>query len=452
MKAIAILILATVGVSGGAAARAAQSAATGAVPSAAEVHEQRAITLNAVYINQLAEQMRANNPALAASRARTNAAGAAIGGVRRWEDPMVRLGGMAAREEFRASDGDLMYGVDQKLPLFGKPALARRVAERELATETANAESQFQNARRELAKELFSAALAEETIRIGRQDLGWLTAISQTLDAKYRVGQATLVEVLQVQNEAVRRTNQLQVELESLTTERLVLNRMLGRGVDSPWPSLELPPAAQPIPYTEKLMNVALRYEPRREVLRKQIEHAQAQLAVVKRQQWPDITASAEARNYTGDGSFRQELLVLSMNVPWFNRTRYKSDIRREEAKIDAIRYELADFDLALRQEVRQLTIRIEAARRQALLYKQDIWPRSQSALESASAGWESGRNTFRDLMDARRMVLESQLMYARSIAEQYQAMTDLVLCCGIGDFEALEMIGAIGEEKRNEK
>jgi hypothetical protein len=33
--------------------------------------------------------------------------------------------------------------------------------------------------------------------------------------------------------------------------------------------------------------------------------------------------------------------------------------------------------------------------------------------------------------------------MYARAVAEQYQMMSDLVLCCGLGDFEALQMIGA---------
>ena len=40
-------------------------------------------------------------------------------------------------------------------------------------------------------------------------------------------------------------------------------------------------------------------------------------------------------------------------------------------------------------------------------------------------------------------MLLEGRLMYARAVSEQYQMLSELVLCCGIGDLEALQMIGA---------
>jgi hypothetical protein len=48
-------------------------------------------------------------------------------------------------------------------------------------------------------------------------------------------------------------------------------------------------------------------------------------------------------------------------------------------------------------------------------------------------------------------MLLETRLMYARAVAEQYQMMSELVLCCGLGDLEALEMIGAEPDERKNE-
>ena len=52
----------------------------------------------------------------------------------------------------------------------------------------------------------------------------------------------------------------------------------------------------------------------------------------------------------------------------------------------------------------------------------------------------------FRDVLEARRMLLDARLMYARGVAEQYQMMSELVLCCGLGDLEALQMIGAMPE------
>jgi hypothetical protein len=101
---------------------------------------------------------------------------------------------------------------------------------------------------------------------------------------------------------------------------------------------------------------------------------------------------------------------------------------------------------------VHQLTVKIDAARREAVLYRDQIIPRSQSALDSARSGWEANCNTFRDVLDARRMLLEGRLMQARAVAEQYQMLSELVLCCGLGDMEALQMIGAQPEVSPAEK
>jgi IS5 family transposase len=48
----------------------------------------------------------------------------------------------------------------------------------------------------------------------------------------------------------------------------------------------------------------------------------------------------------------------------------------------------------------------------------------------------------FREVLEQRRALVETRLMYARAVAEQYRMMSDLVLCCGLGDFESLRMIG----------
>jgi hypothetical protein len=59
--------------------------------------------------------------------------------------------------------------------------------------------------------------------------------------------------------------------------------------------------------------------------------------------------------------------------------------------------------------------------------------------MESAHANWLAGRGMSFDVMEARRMLLDAQVQYARAVSEQYQMMSELVLCCGLGDFEALE-------------
>jgi len=405
------------------------------------------LQLSPPLLTELAEEMRQKNPALQAARARTNAAAAGLSAIRSWEDPMARLGGVAAREAFRASDGDVIYGVDQKLPLFGKPKLARRVAQADLAAETVQETYQFQILKRELAKAAFRTALADEVIGLGAQDLTWLQTIAQAVERKYAAGQATLLEVSQAQNEQAKRATQLHTDHDNLAHERVSLNRLLNRDLHSPWPVLTLPPLAGPVVYNERLVRFALKNEPRIKVLRQQISRAEASVDLTRSQRLPDVGVGLEGRNYTGDGSFRQGSLVLSMSLPWFNAGKYRSEVTRDQAKLKAAELDLSDYELSVREEVHHLAVKIDAARREALLYRDEIIPRSESALESARSGWESNRSTFRDVLEARRMWLDGRVMYSRALAEQYQMLSELVLCCGLGDLGALQMIDALPEE-----
>lgn len=411
-----------------------------------ETAEADPIALSAAYVNQLAEEMRTNHPALRAAHARTNAAAAGVAGVRTWDDPKIILGGMAADQEMRAEDGDIIYGAEQKLPLWGKPALARQVARAELAVETANAQYQFQILKRELAKTAFRAALAEQVVAIGKQDIAWLQTMTAAANVKYEAGQATLVESLQIQNEQTKRATQLHTDQENLAHARVSLNRLLNRDLQSPWPQLDLPAVAGPVYFNQQLVSYASKYEPKLRMMREQVNQARATVDSTRRSRMPEVSAGAVSRNYSGNGDWRQAEFMLNFSLPIFNTKKYRADIRRDEARLQATELDAVDYELTVREEIHALTVKIDAARREALSYRDDIVPRSESALNSARASWESGRGSFRDVLDARRMLLEGRLMYARAVSEQYQMLSELVLCCGLGDLEALQMIGAVPE------
>lgn len=409
----------------------------------AAVADPNAVVLTADYLGRLAEEMRTNNPALRSAGAMTNAAAAGVAAVRTWEDPMALVGGMGARDDMRADEGDLIYGLEQKLPLFGKPGLERNVARAELATETAKLDYQFQRMRVELARAAFRAALAGRVVAIGEQDLAWLDSMKQLVENNSRVGQASLVDILQIQNEQSKRANQLLTDRSQLAHEKVSLNRLLNRAPVSPWPELALPPLAGEVPYNQRLVDFALKYEPKTLLQQQQIKQSEARVAVTRQQRYPDVSAGFEARNYSGDGSFRQGMLVLRVSLPWANTEKIHADIRREQSRLSAAQFELADEQLAVREELHLLTIKVDTARRDALLYRDQIIPRSEATQASVRAGWQAGRNPFREVLDTHRMLLDARLMYVRAVAEQYQMLSELVLCCGLGDLSALPMIGA---------
>ncbi len=402
-----------------------------------------------VFISQLAEEMRANHPALQAAYARTNAAGFSIATVRTWDDPMLRGGVVAAEKTMRANDGDLIYGIEQKLPLFGKPRLARNLARAELSVETAGADYQFQTLRSDLAKQLFHTALSETITDIFEHDLRWFDTVVETAEGNYQSGQNRLMNLLQLQNERTRLTTKLETYQQQLIHERARLNRLLNRGLLTPWPSMRLPEVGPKISYSDALVGFAIKYEPKLRMMQRKIETARAAVAVTSRERLPDVSLGAQSRNFSGNGNFRQAEFIVSFNLPLFNASKYRAAIKREEAKLKAVEFDAADYAQSLREEVHDLTVKLDSVRREGIAYRDQIIPRSEQTLASAQAMWESGEVSVRDILDAHRMLLEARLMYAHAVADQYEWLSDLVLCCGLGDFEALQMLETQTESQK---
>jgi cobalt-zinc-cadmium efflux system outer membrane protein len=404
--------------------------------------EPVAVVLTPHLINELAEEARTNNAGLWANRARIVAAEENAKTIPLWRDPEVMAGGMIAEEAKRADDGDLVYGVQQALPVFGKEKALRNAARSDVMVEQADLENQFQNLRKALAQALFNAALTDEVLVLSRQDLAWLETLAAAVEQRYQAGDASQVDVLRVQNERSKRAEMIRSDENMRHSAYVNVNRLLNRNLMSGWARMQLPPIPGPVPFTDRLLGYASKFEPKVRMMRTQIERAEAMVETSRKGRRPDLSAAVQGRNYVRTGEGRSAEIVLKMTVPWFNNDKYKAAVRRDEARVKEIENQLEDYVHGLRAEIHHLTARIDNARREALLYRDQIIPRSEQALRSAEAAWQASRDAFRDVLDARRMLIDARTMYVRSVAEQYLAMSELVLCCGIGDFEALEMLG----------
>src|SRR5213595_2689690 len=218
------------------------------------------VVITTDYINRLVEEARTNNPSLKAADSRVRSAALNAEAVRTWEDPMALFGGSVyGSRGFDASeDGNLAYGVEQKLPLWGRPRLTRRVAQAETSMREAEVHYRARQLRSEITKALVVTALAERVVEIGEQDVAWLQATEKATDNKYRAGQAVVADTLQMQNEVAKRNDTLRTDRLRLAHEHFTLNRLLNRDVSSSWPSLQLPPVAPAIPLSAKLFSLAL--------------------------------------------------------------------------------------------------------------------------------------------------------------------------------------------------
>src|SRR5260221_14642336 len=115
-----------------------------------------AVVISTALINRLVAEARTNNPSLKAADSRVRSATLNAEGVRTWDDPMAMFGGSVySSQGFKPSeDGNLAYGVEQKLPLWGKPKLNRRVAEAETSMREAEVNYRGAQLRNEITKVL----------------------------------------------------------------------------------------------------------------------------------------------------------------------------------------------------------------------------------------------------------------------------------------------------------
>jgi len=128
-------------------------------------------------------------------------------------------------------------------------------------------------------------------------------------------------------------------------------------------------------------------------------------------------------------------MVTVNFTLPWLNARRYDSDFQRDRASVRASERDAADYLLTIREEIHHLTVELDTARRQVLLYRDELIPLTEQTLASANTAWANSLGLFQDVLDARRMLVEHRLMLEQALAGQARQLAELSLLTGRTDF-----------------
>jgi outer membrane protein TolC len=119
----------------------------------------------------------------------------------------------------------------------------------------------------------------------------------------------------------------------------------------------------------------------------------------------------------------------IAVSLPWFNDGKYRAaqreaDRRREAAELDA-----AALRTKTAGEVREMWTRLATARRTLALYRDQLLPLARQSADNVRQAIVTGKATVRELVEAQRILVDTQTTLAASVSDfhRYQAMLALL-------------------------
>lgn len=368
------------------------------------------------------------HPATIAAKDRESAANQDVRAVRLWDDPMVGLGFMAARNpQMRREEGDIQIGVEIPFPkpglyeanLLKTEALRRAESEKIRAAMTESGTDATM-----LAIEL---ALADEIIRLSSGELAWLSEMETNALQVALLPGSTGIDSIRLASEKMKLEQDVAASRRTRDGIARQLNVVMGEAISESWPTYRLPAVAPPVaPAAAEVARIPFA-NPQVRAMKEMAGAANADIRIADRERLPSFTAGIETRGYSKDG-YRGTTLGLKMTVPWFNRDNYQAKVDAAKFRSDAAH---ADIETARREVAGQvIAAATEAANAaaQARAYGGEIRQKAIEANESVQASWINSKAPLTDLLDTRRLLFSVDLEQRRQIAMQLAATEKLNL------------------------
>lgn len=153
------------------------------------------------------------------------------------------------------------------------------------------------------------------------------------------------------------------------------------------------------------------------------VEHRKAIVELERARRIPDLTLGGGLRRYlvTEDTT---AVMNLSIPIPLFDRN--QGNLQEAHQRLNKARDEQAAVDLLLRTELTRAYQALLAAQNEIRLLQDEVLPGARSAFEVANRGYELGRFSFLEMLDAQRALFQNQILYVRSLANYQRLINEI--------------------------
>lgn len=325
-------------------------------------------------------------------------------------------------EDTRRATRETTLQFNQPIELGGKRAARIDVAERRRAAAAAELDVKRAEIRAAVMVAFFNVLAAQERLQFAKASVDLAQRATTAASRRVMAGKVSPVEETKARVAEAGVRVELTLAGSELTTARKRLAGLWG----NPGPRFERAEGGldilPPLPALDDL-NSRLATSPSLLRARIEVDHRLALTEVERSQRIPNLTVSLGAKRNEELGR-NQAILGVSIPLPIFNRN--QGNLLEALRRTDKARDELSTAEVRLFNELAQAHERLNTAHQEVALLQRDILPGAQSALNAATRGFELGKFSFLEVLDAQRTSFQTKSQYLRALSEAHQSAAEI--------------------------
>ncbi|CAN5525688.1 TolC family protein [soil metagenome] len=151
-----------------------------------------------------------------------------------------------------------------------------------------------------------------------------------------------------------------------------------------------------------------------------EIAHREASLAREKAAAMPDVTLRAGGR-HIAESKDATAVVGFSVPLPFWNRN--QGNIRAAREQIGRTGAEQAAAAAALTAELSDAYQNLARARAAILILRETVLPGAESTLKATGEGYEAGRFSYLEILDARRTIGAARIQYLQAVSDYHKSL-----------------------------
>ncbi|WIN07527.1 MULTISPECIES: TolC family protein [Pseudomonas] len=321
-------------------------------------------------------------------------------------------------EDTRRDTSTTTVMLSQALELGGKRGARIEAAGKGQDAARLELEQRGNELRADVVQAFYAAARAQAGLELARQSRALAERGLHVAEGRVRAGKVSPVEATRAQVQLAE-TDLLVRRAETL---KINSNRELARATGSPTASFErldytdLSPGKSP---SSARMMTALNQSAELRLAQTRIEQREAALGSERAKRIPDLTVSVGSQ-YSREERERVNVVGLSMPLPLFDRN--QGNVLAASRRADQSRDVRNAVELKLRTQTQSALDQWSTAAQEVESFNKVILPAAQSAVDTATRGFEMGKFGFLEVLDAQRTLISARSQYLESLATATEA------------------------------